>query len=352
MTDNTQQNVLTLADLASKLGGEIIGDHSLIVSGVSSLDLASSGDISFVTSAKHAAKAKESNAAAVIVSSQMADVSASQLIVGSVDAALIQTLNLFAPKLTPMAGVHSSAVVEESVSMGDNVAVGPGAYISHNARIGDNTMIAAGCQIGENVVIGSNSRIDCNVMIYHNCNIGNNCTILGNTTIGATGFGYVFLEGKHQLIPHNGAVIVEDCVEIGANTCVDRAKFGNTIVGAGTKIDNLVQIAHNVVIGKCCLIVAQVGIAGSSRLGDGVIMAGQAGTSDNVTIGDRSILGSRGVAFSDLAPDGKYTGFPARNMADEQRSMACVRRLPKMVKDMKKLAKRVEELESAKNDKK
>ena len=349
---NGQVLNLSISELAERLGAQVIGDASHKVNGVSSLDLAGSEDVSFVASEKHADKAKESKAAAIMVSQRLEGVSGTQILVENVDAALIKVLGIFAPKLTVTGGIHPSAVVEDSAVIGGNVEIGAGAYVSHNANIGSNSIIAAGCKIGENVVIGENSHLDCNVVVYRNCRIGNHCVILANATIGATGFGYVFLDGRHQLIPHNGAVIIEDAVEIGANTCVDRAKFNNTIVGAGTKIDNLVQIAHNVVIGRCCLIVAQVGIAGSSRLGDGVVMAGQAGASDNVTIGDRSMLGSRAVAFSDLEPDGKYLGFPARNMADEQRSMACVRHLPKMAKELKELAKRVKELESAKNDKK
>jgi UDP-3-O-[3-hydroxymyristoyl] glucosamine N-acyltransferase len=211
-------------------------------------------------------------------------------------------------------------------------------------------VIAGGCKIGENTKIGADCRLDGNVVIYHDCTLGSHVIIQANSTIGAVGFGYVFLEGAHRLIPHNGGVIIEDFVEIGANTCVDRAKFGNTIIGAGTKIDNLVQVAHNVVIGKGCLIAAQVGVAGSCRLGDGVVLAGQVGLADNIEIGAGTMVGAQAGVMSSVGPGEKLAWSPALNVKEAARVVAHVLRLPKLAQELKRLTAKVDRLEVAKND--
>jgi UDP-3-O-[3-hydroxymyristoyl] glucosamine N-acyltransferase len=175
--------------------------------------------------------------------------------------------------------------------------------------------------------------------------------IQANSTVGSTGFGYSFLEGAHRLIPHNGGVIIEDFVEIGANCCIDRAKFDNTIIGTGTKIDNLVQIAHNVVIGKCCLIAALSGLGGSCRLGNGVVLGGQVGVKDNIEIGDGATIAGQSGVTQDVAAGQSLFGTPAFEMKDEFRIISARRRLPDMAKQMKQIIKRVERLEAAEDNK-
>ena len=352
MTVKNNDNSMTLTDLAARLNARLIGEGSVIVVSVGSLGIARPDQLSFVSSDKYAENAKRSQAGAILVHRQIENVAAAQLIVDSVDISLIEALKIFAPRLTPAAGIHPSAVVEDSAVIGRNVEVGPFAYVSHNVKIGDNCIISAGCKVCENVKIGKNTNLDCNVVIYRNCRIGDNCTILANTTIGSTGFGYALLGGKHQLIPHNGAVIIEDCVEIGANTCIDRAKFDNTIIGAGTKIDNLVQIAHNVVIGKCCLLAGQSGIAGSTVIGDGVVLAGQSGIIDNVKIGSRVIIAGKSSVVTSIDEGKMYWGSPAIEISEQKKAWACFRKLPKMAKDIRNIAKKVSEIETAENDKK
>jgi UDP-3-O-[3-hydroxymyristoyl] glucosamine N-acyltransferase len=224
--------------------------------------------------------------------------------------------------------------------------------ISDGAEVGENSIIAAGCKIGENSKIGKNCRFDGNVVVYHNCTIGNNVIIQANSTIGSTGFGYSFIDGSHRLIPHNGGVVIEDFVEIGANCCVDRAKFGNTVIGAGTKIDNLVQIAHNVTIGKCCLIAAQVGISGSCKIGDGVVLAGQVGLVDNIEIGDGTMIGAQAGVMSGTAAGARIVGSPAMDIRAAMKVFGLMKRLPEMAESLKQLHKRIEGLEAAKDDKK
>jgi UDP-3-O-[3-hydroxymyristoyl] glucosamine N-acyltransferase len=232
------------------------------------------------------------------------------------------------------------------------VSVGANAVIDDGVEIGQNSIISSGCKIGENSKLGEHSRLDSNVVVYHNCRIGNNVIVQANSTIGSTGFGYSFIDGAHRLIPHNGGVIIEDFVEIGANCCVDRAKFGNTIIGAGTKIDNLVQIAHNVVIGKCCLIVAQAGIAGSCKLGDGVVLGGQVGLADNIEIGNGTMIGAQSGVSSSVPAGQKLLWTPAIKKEDAMRTIGLVLRLPKMAQQLKQLSKRIDKLEAAEDNKK
>ena len=350
MGKTAEQTVLTVSELAECIGAEIFGDSRLRITAVNSLESASETEVCFVSSARHIDSLAASKARAVIVSEKVDGINITQLLVSDVDVALIKALNLFAPKLTVTGGVHPSAVVEQSAVIGKNVAIGPGAYIGGNVTLGADTTISAGCIIGENTTIGSNCRLDGNVVVYHNCVIGDNCIILANSVIGSTGYGYKFIDGQHRLIPHNGGVVIEDCVEIGANCCVDRAKFGNTVIGAGTKIDNLVQIAHNCIIGKCCLLAGQVGLAGSCRLGDGVVLAGQVGVGDHITMGDQSMAGGGSAVITDVAVGKKVWGSPAIDFGVFTRRHIVSQHLPQMAKQLKEITGRVEKLESSKDN--
>jgi UDP-3-O-[3-hydroxymyristoyl] glucosamine N-acyltransferase len=288
----------------------------------------------------------------VIVAQPIDGLSKPQLVVKDVNAALIETLNVFAPASAPaVEGVDPSARVGERVRLAEGVSVGPQAVIENDVQIGARTVIASGCKIGANTRIGADCRLDSNVVVYHDCTVGHHVVIQANSTIGSVGFGYAFIDGAHRLIPHHGGVVLEDFVEIGANTCVDRAKFGNTIIGAGTKIDNLVQIAHNVVIGKCCLIAAQVGVAGSCRLGDGVVLAGQVGLADNIEIGAGTMVGAQAGVMKNVPPGEKLAWSPALNVKDAGRVVASVLRLPKLVQEIRRLTAKVDRLEAAKDDK-
>ena len=356
---------LTVGELAERLGAELVGDGSAQISAVGPVEAAGETDVTFIrkseryrsgsavdTDARHIAKLKKSQAGVIIVGRRIEGLAKPQLIVENVDAALIEALKVFAPKLKAVAaGIDPTARVGQGVKIAEDAAIGPGVVIDDGAEVGANSVIACGCRIGENSKLGKNCRLDSNVVVYHNCIIGNNVVIQANSTIGSTGFGYSFIDGSHKLIPHNGGVVIEDFVEIGANCCIDRAKFGNTIIGAGTKIDNLVQIAHNVVIGKCCLIVAQVGISGSSKLGDGVVLAGQVGLADNIEIGDGTIVGAQSGVTHSVAAGQTIFGLPAIDLKEERRIIGLRRRLPKLVEQVKQLSKRIERLEAAKNDK-
>ena len=346
---------VTIEELAQRLGAELRGAQAgrrVELTGIQPVDAAGSGDVTFVTDAKYAAAVAGSGAAAVIVAQPIDGLSKPQLVVKDVNAALIETLNVFAPAPVPaVEGVDPSARVGVRVRLAEGVSVGPQAVIDNDVQIGARTVIGSGGKIGANTRIGADCRLDSNVVVYHDCTVGHHVIIQANSTIGSVGFGYAFIDGAHRLIPHHGGVILEDFVEIGANTCVDRAKFGNTIIGAGTKIDNLVQIAHNVVIGKCCLIAAQVGVAGSCRLGDGVVLAGQVGLADNIEIGAGTMVGAQAGVMSNVPPGEKLAWSPALNVKDAGRVVASVLRLPKLIQEIRRLTAKVDRLEAAKDDK-
>jgi UDP-3-O-[3-hydroxymyristoyl] glucosamine N-acyltransferase len=346
---------MTIEQLAIHIGAELAGDAAdfkQVVNAVGPIKTAGENEVTFVTDQKHKTALNDSNASAVIVSERLENFRKPQLIVKNVNIALIEALKIFAPKQkAPAVGVDSSAKLGQNVKIAQGVSVGANAVIDDGAEIGKDSVIGSGCHIGQNSKIGKNCRLDSNVVIYHNCLVGDNVIIQANSTIGSTGFGYSYIDNAHRLIPHNGGVIIEDFVEIGANSCIDRAKFGNTIIGAGTKIDNLVQIAHNVVIGKCCLIAALVGISGSCKLGDGVVLAGQAGLADNIEIGSGTIVGAQAGVINNVPAGKKLAWTPAIEWNNAMRAMALMRRLPKMAEQLKEINKRLEKLEAAEDHK-
>jgi UDP-3-O-[3-hydroxymyristoyl] glucosamine N-acyltransferase len=349
MTESSQIKY-TVSQLARIAGAQLIGSGGAEICKVVPFASATADSITFASDEKLLDNIAGCKAGAIIVGKKV-ESNIPLLVVDNVEKALIGVLKEFVPRLTPpQPGIHKSAIVEPTASIGPTASVGPFAYIRGGAKIGENSVIGAGVKIGENSVIGNDCRIEDNVVIYHNCKIGNNCIIAANCAIGVMGFGYYFIDGRHQLIPHTGGVVIEDCVEIGANSCVDRGKFGNTIIGAGTKIDNLVQIAHNVVIGKCCLIVSQVGIAGSTKLGNGVVLAGQVGVKDHMTIGDGAQAGAQAGVMNDIPAGLQVLGSPATDIKEKVKQFVVERKLPQMHKQLKQLAKRIESLEAAKNN--
>jgi UDP-3-O-[3-hydroxymyristoyl] glucosamine N-acyltransferase len=343
----------TISQLADQIGAKLVGkaqDAGRNVRAVGPIDAAGADEITFAGDERHRASLTSSAAGAAIVSSPVEDFDRPQLVVDNVDAALIEVLGLLAPKLKAAPeGIDETAKIGDGVKIGQGASIGACVVVGDRVEIGPNSVIGSGCKIGENSKIGSDCRLDSNVVVYHNCQIGKGVVIQANSTIGATGFGYRFVAGAHKLVPHNGSVVIEDFVEIGANCCVDRAKFGSTIIGAGTKIDNLVQIAHNVIIGKCCLIAALVGISGSCRLGDGVVLGGQVGLADNISVGSGVMVGAQSGVMGDV-PDGKQLAWtPAVDRKDALRIVGSVMRLPKMVQQLKELNKRIDSLEASKD---
>lgn len=336
----------TVGQIAELIGGRVAGDANASVDRVCGLENSGPGALTFVTSERHIGLLEKQRPTAVICGRAIPGSPTTLVIMENVQAGLIAALGMFAPRRIVRAGIHPSATVDPTAVLGSRVSVGAGAVIGPGAAVGDDSEIGPGCVIGQDSTVGRRCRLDPNVVVYPRCQIGNDCILQANTTIGSTGFGYYFVEGAHRLIPHIGGVILEDFVEIGANCCVDRAKFGNTVIGAGTMIDNLVQIAHNVVIGKCCLIAAMSALAGSARLEDGVVLAGKAGVGNHVTIGSQAVVGGQTAAFKDVEAGHKVLGFPAIDQKTYWSNYRALMRLPQTMQLIGELKERVARLEA------
>ena len=337
---------MKLGEIARRLEGRLDGDETVAVEWIASLTEAGPKDVSFINDSRYTDQVARTHAAAVIVPRNFNGMTNSALLfVDDVDDALERLLLIFAAPLDkPESGVHEMACVDPTAQIGSDAAVGAGAVIGANAVVGAGSVICPGCVIGRNVQIGDNCYLWPNVVINQGCVLGHNVIIHANSTIGADGFGYRMIKGEHRKIPHIGIVVIEDDVEIGANSCVDRAKFGRTVIGRGTKIDNLVQIAHNVRIGQHCIIVAQSGMAGSSELGNYVVLAGRCAVSDHAKVGDGAQMGPRSAIYSgnEIKPGAKVMGSPIRPFRTYFRELSLIRKLPEMARQIKQLQKLID----------
>ncbi|MEE9295494.1 MAG: UDP-3-O-(3-hydroxymyristoyl)glucosamine N-acyltransferase [Phycisphaerae bacterium] len=342
---------ITTAELAERLGGSLEGEPTAVIREVATLDNAGPDAVSWVGSEKLLPALATTQAGAVLVSRDCPHTEGRTVIrVNDPDIAISETLAILAPPVeTVPPGVHPSATVSPDASV-------EGAAIGANVYVGAGAVVGAGTQLHPAVYVGSGSRIgrDCvlwpNVVVRERVTIGHRVVIHPNTTIGADGFGYLEREGKHLKIPQIGTVVIEDDVEIGANTAVDRARSGTTRIGRGTKIDNFVQISHNVDIGEDCIIVAQCGISGSTIIGHHVLMAGRAGSFDHVTIGNNVQVAGCSVVTKNV-PDGEAVrGVPAIEIQRYLREQASIRKLPELMQRLRALEKRTRKLEEEAGD--
>lgn len=344
--------VITSGELAALLGAELRGPDDVRVSGLASLEAAGADDLSFVRDSRFSARLIESKAGAVLVSrSVLGDESGAAavervegralLIVDDADLALVRLLEQVAsrtPTWVPEVGIPATARVDATAKVGRDVRLGAGVVVGAGSRIGDNTVVQPGTVIGAGVEIGAGCVIHANVTILDRCRIGREVVIWPGVVLGSDGFGYrPSPDGRGVLkIPHVGTVEIGDRVEIGANSCIDRGKFGATSIGMGTKIDNLVQIGHNCVIGRWCLICGCCGLAGSSILEDGVTLGGAATISDNTRIGAGSMIGARSGVMSDIPPGSTMLGTPARPVRETLRIYAVMGEVPEMIRRLRK----------------
>jgi UDP-3-O-[3-hydroxymyristoyl] glucosamine N-acyltransferase len=332
--------VLTAAAIAEAVGGTVVGDPTVRIRGVAPLDRATRADISFLGVGKYAALFRASQAGVVLISPELAespgDVPA-RIIVAKPQEALLALLPRFHRVPSAPAGAHPTAVLGTGITLGQGASVGPYAVIGDGARIGDGAVIGAHCTVGAGVEIGAQSQLYPSVTLYSGTTIGARVTVHAGARIGSDGFGYVQRDGRHLKIPHVGRCILEDDVEIGANTTIDRGSIDDTVVGAGTKVDNLVQIAHNVRIGRMCLIMSQAGIAGSAHIEDGVMLLGQAGIAGHVTIGKGARLAAQGAAFGDIPAGETWSGYPARPHKVALRAQAALFKLPGLLRRIERL---------------
>jgi len=335
-----------LAELAECIEGELRGDGEITITGVGHIEDADPGEITFADGPQLQPLCNTSRASALIVPPDVVVTDKPFIVTEDPRLAFSKVLALFAPDRRPAPGVHATAVLGENVSLGRGVSVGAHCYIGDGAIIGDNTVVHPLAYIGAETLIGADCEIHPQVYVGARVQIGDRVTIHAGAAVGADGFGYLQTEYGHRKIPQIGTVIVEDDVEIGANSTVDRATVNATRVGAGTKIDDQVHVAHNVVMGRNCLLCGQVGIAGSVTIGDNVVMGGQAGINDHVTIGNNVILAAQTGVIGDIAEEGIYSGYPSRPHHQQLRAAAHTLRLPELVKRIKELEGIVEELRS------
>ncbi len=336
----------TLREIAQIIGGEIVGDADTVVCGVNGIKEARRGEITFLANPKYAPLLEKTSASAVITGREV-KVSPRPIIrTDNPSLAFTKVISLFAPSgIAHPVGIHPSALLGKGVSLGNGAAIGPYAVVGDNVSIGDRSIIYSGCFIGAFSRIGSDTLIYSNVTIRERITIGNRVIVHSGTVIGSDGFGFVNIEGSHHKIPQVGTVEIGDDVEIGANVAIDRARFDKTVIGAGTKIDNLVHIAHNVIIGENSIIVAQVGISGSTIIGNGVTLAGQAGLVGHITIGDGAIVAAQGGVTKSVAPHTMVSGYPARPHETAKKINACVQNLPRLYNAVKQLKEKLTELE-------
>jgi len=335
---------MNLTSIAALVQGEIVRGPEVEITGVSGIADAREGDITYLSGPKFLKDLTASRASAVLVNEHVPSLDRPQVKTANPQFAFVQLLTHFYVRPHPSRGTSGQAFVAETARIGEGTTVYPFAYIADNTVIGENTVIYPWVFIGEGSAIGKGCLIYPRVTIRESVTIGNGVIIHPGAVIGSDGFGYVFKDGVHHKIPQVGTVIVEDGVEIGANTTIDRATTGTTRIGAGTKIDNLVQIAHNVKIGKAAIIVSQVGIAGSTDIGDGVVLGGQVGVADHTTVDAGTMVGAQSGLMSHVKR-GAYSGSPAIPHRDWLRSVALFSKLPELNKRVKELEERINSME-------
>ncbi len=336
----------TLSEIADLVGGSVVGDASLAITGLSGIKEAKAGDLTFLANPKYAPLLEKTQASAVLVAPGVDALKLSAIVVENPSLAFSKIAEIFLKSDTPsFEGIHPTAIVGKNVSLGKNVALGPYVVIEDNVVVGDNSVICALAFIGYETKIGEDCLIYPNVTIRERILLGNRVIVHSGTVIGSDGFGFANVKGVNVKIPQMGIVEVQDDVEIGANVAIDRARFDRTVIGRGTKIDNLVQIAHNVRTGQNCMIVSQAGISGSTVLEDNVTLAGQAGLVGHITIGKNSIVAAKSGVPNSIPPDSVYWGFPAKPIEHAKKINAMVQRLPHYVEIILDLKKRIAQLE-------
>jgi UDP-3-O-[3-hydroxymyristoyl] glucosamine N-acyltransferase len=336
---------ISLKKIAREVGGKVIGDDSLGITGIDSLDSAGTGSISFFADRRYKESLSKTNASAVMVREETDLFKGSQVVVPNPELAYVRVAGLFARQLPLFDGISDRASIHESSHVGKNVSIYPYVYIGEEAVIGDDVVLFAGVFIGDEVKIGNRTVVYPNVSVLENCVIGNNVIIHAGTVIGSDGFGFVQDGPTSIKIPQIGIVQIDDNVEIGANNTIDRAALGKTWIKKGVKTDNLVHVAHNVVIGEDTIVVAQAGISGSVNIGRQVIIGGQVGISDHVDIGDKAMIGSQsGIAKSVLSGE-VVSGTPSMPHRLWLKTSGLIKKLPGFSERLRHLEKKLHEIE-------
>jgi UDP-3-O-[3-hydroxymyristoyl] glucosamine N-acyltransferase len=337
---------ITVDEIARLVGGEVTGDRSTQITGFSPADRSQAGDLTFAENESYLQRAESSAASAVIVEARGRSTSSKILIrVANVRAAYARVLPVFMPEKSFPAGIHPSAVVADSARIDPTAHVGPGCVVGENVVVGPGCVLEALDFVGDECRLGENVRMFPNVTLYHRTEVGNRVRIHAGTVIGSDGFGYVQENGSLIKVPQVGNVVIRDDVELGAGVTIDRGALGPTVIGEGTKVDNLVQIAHNVGIGTNCMIVAQTGIAGSTKMGDEVVLGGQSGISGHLRLGNRVTVSAQSGVMRNLRDGERVLGFPAVPDRQAKRQIIALQHLPDTLRRFQELEKRVADLE-------
>ena len=333
----------TVQQLASRVGGRVVGNGDVAIDAVAGVEEAGAGVLTFATDARYLASALAGKAAAVLVDASIPyeDATKPLIVVENARYALAQLLRDLRPKRPQGPFVHPSAVVESDASLGDGAYVGAHAYIGRRVRVGARSIVAAGAFVGDEASIGEESWMHPQARLMERCQIGSRVVLHAGSVIGSEGFGWAFIDGALERIPQVGNVVLEDDVEVGANTCIDRAQTGSTHVGTGTKIDNLVQIGHNCHIGKHCAIAALTGLAGSTTIGDYVKVAGQVGFRGHMRVGSRVTIAGQSGVWGDVPDGATVSGNPARDHREDLRREVMIRKLPKLIARVEALERRL-----------
>ena len=337
---------ITAALIAEQLRGEVIGDSSVSLTGFAPASCAKAGDLTFAETEAYFASAEQSQASAILVSGSVPPSGKVIIRVPNARIAMARLLPMFFPPEQYAPATDPSAAISPSAQIDPTATIGPNCVIGARVKIGARTVLMGGNHIGRDSQIGDDGRLFPNVVIYPQSQIGNRVSIHAGTVIGSDGYAYVLDEGAHRKILQVGNVIIHDDVEIGANTAIDRSAMGSTVIGQGTKIDNLVHMAHNVVLGKHCIVMGQVGFAGSTRLGDYCVVASQSGISGHLKIGRQVTIGAKSGVMRDIEDGQTVLGMPAVPDKQAKRQMIAVQHLPELVRRLRELEREVEQLKS------
>ncbi len=337
-----------LDEIAAMIGGRCDGPPELSIQGVAGIREAGSGELSFLADSRYESYLAETGASAIICRAEL-ETQLPCIRVEDPKLAFLMAIQAFSQPVEELfpAGIHDTAVVDPSAELGDEVRVGAGSVIGRNCRIGEHSILAPGVVLMDGVEVGAKCLLYPMVVIREHCVLGDRVIVHPGAVVGSDGFGYAPLDGTHHKIPQIGRVVVEDDVEIGANTCIDRATTGVTRIGSGSKLDNLVQVAHNVILGHHTAISAQAGISGSSEIGDGVILGGQVGVTGHIRIGDRAMIGAQSGVSKNVAEGAEMFGYPAQDLRQAKRCLAHYKRLPRYAGEIADLRRRLESLEKS-----
>ncbi len=333
--------MFTISYLAEQIGGEVIGDGTVSITGLAPAEGAHAGDLTFAEKERYLAAAEASQASAILVPAGFTSATKVLIRVKDPRIAMARVLPLFFPPETSAAGIHASAVVDASAQIDPTASIGPHCVLGAGVVVGKRSVLMGGNHLGRDSRIGDDVCLHPNVVLYPRTQLGHRVSIHAGTTIGSDGYGYVFDQGTHRKMLQVGNVVIHDDVEIGSNASIDRGALGSTVIGQGTKIDNLVHVAHNVVMGRHCLIMGQVGFAGSTVLSDYVVVASQSGIAGHLKLGTQSTIGAKSGVMRDIPAGETVLGYPAAPDKQAKRQWIAMAQLPDALRRLKTLEKRM-----------